>query len=590
MSLVLHDETWPGCRRAVLLASVACAAMAFVGTGGNQFTPLGVLAWLTSIVLAALAFWPRQVPGRHDAGPVPADRASPGVRVALAFAVLVAAGFRLAALESSPPEMTSDHVEKLLDMGRVLAGARPVFFEGNGGREPLHFYLAALVVGSGLTGFELKALQVPTALAGVLTVPLVYLLGVEFTARRRVGVLAALLFASGWWPVVSSRVGLRFAFAPLFASLATWLVVRGLQRGRHDLLVLGALALGAGFYGYTAFRIVPVVIVVAVGLHAWSRSTRGAWRLALQRLLMIGAIVAVVVVPLARVAVDDPGNFWKRTATRMLTAERPYEEAVPSLIAKSAWRSAGMFWRNGGSGWIMGPPGEPALDLVVRVLFAAGLVAVARRVWTRGGWVDWLLLAAVPLLVVPSALALAFPVEVPSLNRSACAQTVVFIVAAIGLDALWRRAPGRARPGVQCAVVGVVLAVSAASNARVVFDRYPAVYRTAAPNAGEVAREVRAFAESEGRWDAVWIWARAHWLDARAVGIHAGQPGWANVVADWADAERRLAEASPGPVLFVVHPRDRDVLARLRAAYPDGVATRIASAVSPSKDFVTFRR
>ena len=542
MSLLLHDETWPGCRRVVLLASVACGAMAFVNTAGNQFTRLGVLAWLTSIVLAALAFWPRQPAAQHDAGSAPADRATPGLRVALTFAVLVAAGFRLAALESSPPEMTSDHVEKLLDTGRVLAGARPVFFEGNGGREPLHFYLAAL------------------------------------------------LFASGWWPVVGSRVGLRFAFAPLFAALATWLVVRGLRRGRHDLLVLGALALGAGFYGYTAFRIVPVVIGVAVGLHAWSRSTRGAWRLAFRRLVMIGAIVAVVVVPLARVAVDDPGSFWRRTTTRMLTAERPYEEPVPTLIAKSAWRSAGMFWRNGGSGWIMGPPGEPALDPVVRVLFAAGLVIVLRRAWTRGGWVDWLLLAAVPLLVLPSALALAFPVEVPSLNRSVCAQTVVFIVAAIGLDALWRRAPGSARPGVQSAVVGVVLAVSAVSNARVVFDRYPAVYRAAAPNTGEVAREVRAFAEPEGRWDAVWIWARPHWLDARAVGIHAGQPGWANVVADWADAERRLAEASPGPVLFVVHPRDRAVLARLRATYPDGIATPIASAVSPSKDFVTFRR
>ena len=54
--------------------------------------------------------------------------------------------FRYAQLDAIPPEMTSDHVEKLLDVNDVLQGKYRVYFERNTGREPLQFYLAAFTL------------------------------------------------------------------------------------------------------------------------------------------------------------------------------------------------------------------------------------------------------------------------------------------------------------------------------------------------------------------------------------------------------------------------------------------------------------
>ncbi len=55
--------------------------------------------------------------------------------------------------------MTSDHAEKLRDINHILNGDSMIFFANNGGREPIHFYLSAMLVkvfGTGMNFFTLK--------------------------------------------------------------------------------------------------------------------------------------------------------------------------------------------------------------------------------------------------------------------------------------------------------------------------------------------------------------------------------------------------------------------------------------------------
>ena len=48
-------------------------------------------------------------------------------------ATAIGCWLRAVDLASTPPEMTSDHIEKLLDALRVSEGYRTVFFGNNGG-------------------------------------------------------------------------------------------------------------------------------------------------------------------------------------------------------------------------------------------------------------------------------------------------------------------------------------------------------------------------------------------------------------------------------------------------------------------------
>src|SRR5207247_10971473 len=124
------------------------------GAGGYSWRLGGVLAWIVSVAawMASRGDWKRAaqewaaVARQRFMAVARAERFCVHVtRAALLFTLvlLVGAYFRFAQLDSIPPEMTSDHVEKLFDVNDIINGKRPVFFERNTGREPIQFYFAA---------------------------------------------------------------------------------------------------------------------------------------------------------------------------------------------------------------------------------------------------------------------------------------------------------------------------------------------------------------------------------------------------------------------------------------------------------------
>ncbi len=230
--------------------------------------------------------------------------------------------FRVYRINDVPPEMVSDHAEKLLDVWDVLNGQTSVFFPRNTGREFFQFYLTAAVIQVFQTGISFLSLKIGTVLMGLITLPFIYLIGKE-VGNRRVGLYALLFAGIAYWPNVISRIALRFTLYPAFVAPTLYFLLRGLRTSNRNYFILAGIALGLGLNGYTSFRIMPFVVVAAGGLYMLHRQSQGARIQAVYGLIVLAFVSFVVFLPLFRYAVDNPDMFAYRTLTRMGTIEQP---------------------------------------------------------------------------------------------------------------------------------------------------------------------------------------------------------------------------------------------------------------------------
>src|SRR5438477_3019120 len=93
-------------------------------------------------------------------------------RLAAVGIVLLAAALRLWRLDDVPGGLLFDEAFNARDVLDVLAGAHPLFFRDNFGREPLFIYAQALAVWG--LGVRLYALRIAAAAFGLLAVPATY--------------------------------------------------------------------------------------------------------------------------------------------------------------------------------------------------------------------------------------------------------------------------------------------------------------------------------------------------------------------------------------------------------------------------------
>jgi hypothetical protein len=218
-----------------------------------------------------------------------------------------------------------------------------------------------------------------------------------------------------------------------------------------------------------------------------------------------------------------------------------------------------------------------------------GLVLVISRYIRRRNWEDIFLIISIPILLLPSILSLAFPNENPNLNRTAGAYVPVFIILAIGLEALLsaiRRSLPERLGTVSAAALGLFLVIASASNNfDLLFRQYDESFRNSSWNTSEMGAVIRRFAGTFGREGDAWVVAYPYWVDTRLVGIQAGLP-----TRDTAISPEQLDTtlASSSAKLFLLNPQDLPALGRLQELYPDGKYW-VYPASTPGKDFIIFQ-
>lgn len=582
-------------RRVPGIITIGLIPISFLLFYGNKFTELNVIFWLINILFFLTTFWENpQATWESITGKFLSWKKNPGwtIRITpwlvlLTICFALAIYFRFHALNAVPGEMFSDHAEKLLDVSDVMSGDTSIFFPRNTGREAVQMYLtaaAALLAGTGLSFISLK---IGTVLAGLFTLPFLYLIGKQIGGKW-VGLFALILSGIGYWPNLISRIGLRFPLYPLFVAPTLYFLIRGLKnKNRMDLLLSG-LALGLGLHGYSPFRIVPFVVLIAFGLYfLHSQSLEKRKNLGIM-LLLLALAAFIIFLPLLKYITEEPVMFGLRAFTRMGSTERPLPGPALGIFLTNTWNAITMFFWDNGSIWVHSVVGRPALDVITAAFLFLGIIALSIRYVRKRDWMDLFMILSIPLLMMPSILSLAFPDENPSLNRTAGAIIPVFIIAAYGMVSFLssliekiRGIRGKVFAGI---MVIFLLGLSINQNYDLVFNQFNRQFMSGALNTSEIGSVVKAFTSLSGTPDTAYVVPYPYWVDTRLVGINAGYP--TKDFALFPEGFEKTTE-DPRTKLFILNPQDQADLDKIKLIYPDGILSTYKAKIE-GKDFLTY--
>jgi len=580
-------------------AAMIFGVLAFMAFSGGRFTSLDLVLWGLTVICCVLMVF----------GPSPAElvlsarerlkrawfaavhglknlniRLTPWAMLVVA-AFLLVAFFRLYQLEAVAPQMTSDHAEKLQDVLDILNGTYPIYFERNTGREFMQFYVAAFIAKFIGTGVSYITLKLSSALAGLLVLPYIYLFAKEVSSDRRVALLTMTLVGVAYWPNVISRIGLRFPFYPLFVVPTLYYLLHGLRTRQKRDFVWAGIAVGLGLHTYSPVRILPVAMVAVIVLFVLHRISAGNRLWAWRGLAVAFALMVVLAMPLIRYSLINPTVFYERMLTRFSQTEEPYSDNPVKIFLSNEVNSLRMFGWDNGEAWILGVPHRPSLDVVTGAFFHLGVLLLFLRYLRERRWVDLFILVGIPLLLLPSTLALAFPKENPVANRSSGALPLVFILPALSIVAtldFWRAQ----WKGLNARLVGGVVAAGLAlgllgQNFDLTFVQYPAQYKLAIPNTSEMGEFVRGFAHSVGSYANAYVVPYTFWVDTRLVGMYAGDPARDYAVSP--DTFSTL-NTNNGPLLIIFHPEDQATASLLYQTFPQGSQGEFVSEI-PGHNF-----
>jgi hypothetical protein len=582
-------------RQGAFVVGALLSMLALLTFGGNRFTPVNVTLWLSGLGAIIYSLWlSRPAESRSwlwrvkdfVGNPVWDIKVSRRSLFVLAVIVL-AVFFRFYRMDQVPPEMFSDHAEKLLDVQDVLNGQMRIFFPRNTGREALQMALTAGIAKYLGTGISFASLKIGTILAGLLTLPFVYLLGKE-VGNRRIALMALLFAGVAYWPNVISRVGLRFPFYPLFAAPALYFMVRGLRTSDRNSFIWAGLAVGMGLHGYSPARAIPLVVTAGFLVYLLHEKSREDRQQAVWYFMILALVALIVFLPLGRFALENPELYNYRAMTRVGNIEQPLPGPAWQIFLKNLGNALLMFHWNNGETWVHSIVFRPALDVISAAFLFLGTLLIILRYVQEKNWLDIFLLVSIPLLMLPSILSLAFPNENPSLNRAGGALVPVFIIVGFGFDHIVTSLRSRLREGLgkllAVGLAALLIVLSARQNYDLVFNQYYRQFLYSSWNTTELGRVIRAFDDSIGSPDSAWVVAYPHWVDTRLVGINAGYP-----TRDFGILPENLKDTveTPDTKLFLLKPEDEDAIQALKLYYPQGTLSKYTSKVE-SKDFLMY--
>ena len=531
-------------------------------------------------------------------------------RIALYIITAVAAALRLFDLTHAPPGLNQDEAIGswiswcLLKTGHDMTGqAWPIFYTHGIGDYPSTLFLYLAIPFQWLGGLNVWTARLPSAVSGVLCVPLIAYVGNRLFGRR-VALVAAALIALNPWHLFLSRFGVGASHCSMFALLAIALLLAAelpladdrRLAPRPRFAFLAGLAAGLACYGYPPLRIYFPVVLVLLAIVQWRTrvpvNVKGAHRWTIAAFVLP---FAALFGPLAYLHAVDPAIAHRWEMTRLWDPGASPMQIAALVAARYLQHFAPDFLFAHGDRFIdVNPLGAGAFPWVLLPFMLAGAWSVLVR---------WRASAAARTL---GTLVLAYPagdlvsryLSVHS-ARSAPGAGALVLLAAFGSMALWNALGvrvGRWRVAAAIATAWLVLA----AHARVVgryfreFDRSAEIYHAYHVDLREAMRWLE---PRVGDYDAVFCTVQGmnEPFAVTLVALHYDPRRWfaeprdTRVLGDWevtaryggmwfmyddawrAELDRLAAQKPHARVLFIVRPGELELPAPVETVRrPDG--------------------
>ncbi|HLZ29314.1 MAG TPA: glycosyltransferase family 39 protein [Chloroflexota bacterium] len=434
-------------------------------------TSAGTVAWLWLLGIGAVVAGAALIDGRRMPWRWRPDRAA-SLQLGLLLAVVgVAIWLRVPNLATVPPNVHGDEADVGLLARDILAGRMPVLFATAPAAEATAVTFAVHAATMRLFGDNLVGLRMASALEGVLSVVLLYLLARRLWGSRP-ALLAAAFMAIAAWHIHFSRTGFHYMQAPVATLLTLYFLVRGIQDRRLLDWVLCGFAIGLSVEVYYAARLAPVVVAIYLGYRALTE--RGFLRSHAGGVLAMVCGALVFLAPMAVVYGRSEGSFIQRAAAVLVTNPTNLQHELDAYHVNSLWevlaiqtqRSVEAFNIRGETSLEYGHPG-PLFDFWTAALLAMGAFAALLRLGSARGvllasWV-WLALILGSILTTDALFSPHVVVAIPAL----------MLVPALMLDRAWRGVSslgGRLGSSVFAVPVCVVLGLALQANVHDYFD------------------------------------------------------------------------------------------------------------------------
>lgn len=363
--------------------------------------------------------------------------------------ILIALTVRLIGLGMNPPSLNWDEVSlgynsySILKTGKDEWGRTfPITFEAFGDYKlPVYIYTSIPFIA--LFGLNEYGVRLPSVLAGIFGVILIYLIVNELTSNKKLALIGAALLAVSPWDIFLSRVALEAHLALFLFLLGFYTFLKGIKRNWS--LLLSALFFGTTIFTYNSARVfVPVFVLFLVFRYRkvlWNKKLIGLIFILLFSMFFgIAAFLAVFVDSSSRyywVSIVDQG------AINYLNESRAQSQ-LPKLITNLIYNRYSYFIQNfvtnflnhfsveylflkGGSQYQFSLPGHGLLYLIELPFLAFGIIRlIQKRTYKdiRGILLTWLILAPIPSAITR---------ESPHALRAIFMLGVVQIITAVGI-------------------------------------------------------------------------------------------------------------------------------------------------------------
>lgn len=248
----------------------------------------------------------------------------------LVAVIVLAAVLRLWHLGSIPPGLTPDEAAlgynaySILKTGKDEFGTKlPIIFKSFGDYKPgLYVYLDTQFIA--IFGLNEVSTRLPSALAGILSVILIYLIVKSlFPSKDKLPLLAAFVAASNPWLIYFAR-GAWEANVSLTLTLAgIYFFLRSLEKSKF--LLLSAVAFVLTLLTYQGAKLSTALVVLILLIVFW----KGLWKI--QKKFLAGSAILGIIISLPIILSLFRGQTQRLTIFSIFSYHRPIE-AVQSLL------------------------------------------------------------------------------------------------------------------------------------------------------------------------------------------------------------------------------------------------------------------